>query len=215
MSELLGHGYSIIKRTRVVPRVEMRLKCGGVSLWAIGFEKTENGKGFGDMKKISRLVVVVMLVLLVSVALAQKGPLAYYQKAKINWKAFEGTQVTIGLNKHPFTESLRLLLPIFEQLTGIKVAYVILSEEEFFEKLLIDLSSGSGIFDVYMTLPMFKWQYQYTGWIEDLNPYWNNLERRDQAWYSRDDFYEKPLRANMWDETIAGTGAMEWYSGHG
>ena len=156
------------------------------------------------MKRISGLVMVLVLVLLVSVAMAQEDPLAYYQQAKINWKAFEGTQLTIGLNKHPFTESLRPLLPIFEQLTGIKVAYVILPEEEFFEKLLIDLSSGGGIFDVYMTSPMFEWRYQYAGWIEDLNTYWNNPELTDQAWYNRDDFYEKPLRANMWDGTIAG-----------
>ena len=55
-----------------------------------------------------------------------------------------------------------------------------------------------------MTSPMFEWRYQYAGWIEDLNQFWNNSELTDQEWYDRDDFYEKPLRANMWDGTIGG-----------
>ena len=42
----------------------------------------------------------------------------------------------------------------------------------------------------------------YFGWIEDLNQFWNNSELTDQEWYDRDDFYEKPLRANMWMEPL-------------
>ena len=156
------------------------------------------------MRKVVLWLVIMVFALSISIAFAQEDPLAYYQQAKINWKAYEGTTITIGLNKHPFTESLRPLLPIFEQLTGIQVAYVILPEEEFFEKLLVDLSSGGGIFDAYMTSPMYEWRYQYAGWIEDLNKYWNDPNLTDQEWYDRDDFYEKPLRANMWDGTIGG-----------
>jgi len=114
------------------------------------------------VSRFLKLMVIVGLVvfLLSAVAFAQEEDLlSYCQKAKINWRAYEGTQLTIGLNKHPFTESLRPLIPVFEELTGIKVAYVILPEEEYFEKLLIDLSSGGGIFDVYMTSPMFEWRY--------------------------------------------------------
>ncbi|BER91478.1 extracellular solute-binding protein [Atrimonas thermophila] len=150
-------------------------------------------------------VIGIAIFLLSAVVFAQEEDLlSFCQKAKINWRAYEGTQLTIGLNKHPFTESLRPLIPVFEELTGIKVAYVILPEEEYFEKLLIDLSSGGGIFDVYMTSPMFEWRYQYAGWIEDLNKYWNDPNLTDQEWYDREDFYDKPLRANMWDGTIGG-----------
>jgi multiple sugar transport system substrate-binding protein len=129
---------------------------------------------------------------------------SYYQQAAINWKAYEGAQLTIGLNKHPFTDSLRPLLPIFERLTGIQVTYMVFPEEEYFEKLLNDLSRGSGLFDVYMTSPMFEWQYQDAGWIEDLNTYYHNPKLTDQKWYNRDDFFEKVLRTNMWDGTIGG-----------
>ncbi len=130
--------------------------------------------------------------------------LSYYQQANINWKAYEGTHLAIGLNKHPFTNSLRPLLQIFEQLTGIRVTYTILPEEEYFEKLFRDFSNGRGIFDVYMTSPVFEWRYQYAGWIEDLNPYYHNSALTDQRWYKRDDFFTKVLQANMWDGTIGG-----------
>ncbi len=37
--------------------------------------------------------------------------LEYYHQAKINWRQGEGQSLTIGLNKHPFTESLLPLIP--------------------------------------------------------------------------------------------------------
>jgi hypothetical protein len=37
--------------------------------------------------------------------------LAYFRQAKINWRQAEGQKLTIGLNKHPFTESLLPLIP--------------------------------------------------------------------------------------------------------
>ncbi len=126
------------------------------------------------------------------------------EKANIDWTSHKGETLTIGLNKHPFTESLRPLIPDFEKLTGINVAYVILPEQEFFEKLLIDLSSGAGTFDAYMTSPMFEWRYQYAGWIEDLWPYFNNPKLTDKEWYNRDDFVKTVIQANEWDGTIGG-----------
>ena len=116
--------------------------------------------------------------------------------ADVKWTACKGETLTIGLNKHPFTESLRPLLPEFESITGIRVAYIILPEQEYFEKLLIDLSSGAGVFDVYMTSPMFEWRYQYAGWIEDLWPYFENTELTDKEWYNRDDFITTVMNGN-------------------
>jgi len=42
------------------------------------------------------------------------------------------------MNKHPFTEALLPLAPQFEQLTGMKVKYLILPEEEYFQKIEVD-----------------------------------------------------------------------------
>ena len=45
--------------------------------------------------------------------------LAYFRQAKVNWRQAEGQSVSLGLNKHPYTESLLPLIPEFERLTGI------------------------------------------------------------------------------------------------
>lgn len=150
------------------------------------------------------LGLVLLMVLSLNGFAQEKKWLLPPEKADVNWTAYKGTTLTIGLNKHPYTESLRPLISQFEELTGIEVAYVILPEEEFFEKLLIDLSSGAGLFDIYMTSPMFEWRYQYAGWVEDLLPYYNNPKLTDKEWYNREDFFPLVLRANEWDGTIGG-----------
>ena len=69
-----------------------------------------------------------------------------------DWKANSGAQVRLILNKHPYTESLLPLIPEFTELTGIEVPEpLILPEAEYFQKLLVDLSTGAGEFDVFMT----------------------------------------------------------------
>ena len=86
------------------------------------------------MRTRSRWVVWVGLWLLVLACLGPIGNavagesagLAYFHQAKINWRQFEGQKLTIGLNKHSYTESLLPLISEFEALTGIKVEYLIL-----------------------------------------------------------------------------------------
>src|SRR5215510_16531020 len=80
--------------------------------------------------------------------------LSYYRQAKINWRQAEGQSLTIGLNKHPFTESLLPLIPEFRQLTGINVEYLILPENEYFTKLVADLSQLRGEFSVIISGPI-------------------------------------------------------------
>lgn len=68
----------------------------------------------------------LLALLIVPVSWAQDdASLAYYRQAKINWRQAAGQSLTVGLNKHPFTESLLPLIPEFERLTGIKVEYLI------------------------------------------------------------------------------------------
>ena len=105
--------------------------------------------------------------------------LAYYRQAKINWQQAEGQSLTIGLNKHPFTESLLPLIPEFRRLTGINVEYLILPEAEYFTKLVADLSQQRGEFSVIMTGPMRNWQYVPPDWILPLDGFLNNAKLTD------------------------------------
>ena len=50
--------------------------------------------------------VLALLGVVASLPAQDDAALAYYRQAKINWRLAEGQSLTIGLNKHPFTESL-------------------------------------------------------------------------------------------------------------
>jgi multiple sugar transport system substrate-binding protein len=139
--------------------------------------------------------------------------LAYYRQAKIDWQQAKGQSLTIGLNKHPFTESLLPLIPEFRKLTGINVEYLILPEAEYFTKLVADLSQQRGEFSVIMTGPMRNWQYVPPNWIVSLDGFLNNPKLTDPGWYKLDDFYPALIAANRWNgKTGTGVGEGSLYS---
>ena len=107
--------------------------------------------------------------------------LAFYRQAKIDWRQAAGQSLTIGLNKHPFTESLLPLIPEFRRLTGISVEYLILPEAEYFTKLAADLSQQRGEFSVIMTGPVRNWQFVTADWILPLDPFLDNPKLTDAA----------------------------------
>jgi len=56
------------------------------------------------------------------------------------------------MNKHPFTTFIEKKLPEFEQKTGIKVNMEVFPEDQFRDKLTIELNAGAKI-DGFMTMP--------------------------------------------------------------
>ena len=139
--------------------------------------------------------------------------LAYYRQAKVDWQQAKGQSLTIGLNKHPFTESLLPLIPQFRSLTGINVEYLILPEAEYFTKLVADLSQQRGEFSVIMTGPMRNWQYVPPDWILPLDDFLNNPKLTDLGWFKLDDFYPALIAANRWNgKTGGGVGEGPLYS---
>ena len=135
-----------------------------------------------------------------------------FTNAKINWRSVaekapeEGITLHVAMVKHPFTESLLPLVPEFEKLTGIKVLYDILPQAEYWPKLAIDLSTQSGLIDVFMTGPELDWAYVPPGWTIALDEFLNNPELTDLAWYDQQDFYQSAWDANRWDGTSLGHG---------
>ena len=150
------------------------------------------------------LTSLVTLAAMPRVAAQDDEALAYYRQAKIDWRQAAGQSLTIGLNKHPFTESLLPLIPEFRRLTGISVEYLILPEAEYFTKLAADLSQQRGEFSVIMTGPVRNWQFVTADWILPLDTFLNNPKLTDAAWYKFDDFYPALLAANRWNGKIGG-----------
>jgi multiple sugar transport system substrate-binding protein len=140
----------------------------------------------------------------VAEAAAGESSLAYFRQAKINWRQFEGQKLTIGLNKHQYTESLLPLIGEFEALTGIKVDYLILPENEYGAKLTADLSQQRGEFTVIMAGAMRNWGYVPPGWMMPLDDFLKNPKLTDPAWFKLDDFFPGLIAANRWNGKFAG-----------
>jgi multiple sugar transport system substrate-binding protein len=153
------------------------------------------------------VLAVTCLVPMGEVLAGESPSLTYFRQAKINWRQAEGQKLTIGLNKHPYTESLLPLIGEFEALTGIKVDYLILPENEYGAKLTADLSQQRGEFTVIMAGAMRNWGYVPPGWMVPLDDFLKNPKLTDPAWYKMDDFFPGLIAANRWNGKFAtGTG---------
>lgn len=121
------------------------------------------------------------------------------QDAQIDWKQFEGQTITVAMNRHWFTDALEPYIEVFEELTGMRVYLEIYSEEEFYNKLAIDLSAKGGIFDAFMQGCSFILaQYSEAGWLEPLDSYINNNGLTDLDWWNLDE-YEPGIDAGKYD----------------
>ena len=162
------------------------------------------------MRTMRRGLVGLLLALLVALGLGGQASaqddeaMAYFHQAKIDWQQAKGQKLTIGLNKHPFTESLLPLIPEFHRLTGIEVEYLILPEAEYITKLTADLSQQRGEFSVIMTGPMRNWQFVSAEWILPLDDFIDNPKLTDKAWYNLNDFYPALIAANRYNGKIGG-----------
>ena len=146
----------------------------------------------------------------ISTPLSASGPIRTAE-GRFNWEACKGQSLFISLNKHPYTEALIPEIPEFERLTGIKVDYNILAEEEYFEKLVIGLSTNSRNLDVFMTGPQLNWGYIDSGWVEPLENFIGDKAYVPED-YRIEDFYPSLLAANRWNKIPGknnlGTGSL-------
>ncbi len=150
------------------------------------------------MKKI--LAMLLAVVMLVGVA----------SGGEFNWRQCEGQTVKAMLVQHPYAEGIHRKVKEFEALTGIKVDYTIIPEENYMDKLATSMASRSGDPDVFMSGPYQAWEYAPAGYIADLYEYVNNpaVTAKD---YDIDDFYEGILGTCRWDLVPghkAGTGPL-------
>lgn len=145
------------------------------------------------MKKSWWLSVCALLVIVAMVM-----PAAQAADPEFDWKQEEGKTINLILVRHAYSDSTVPLLPEFEELTGITVEYDILSEEEYREKLLIDLSTGAGTYDIFMTGPVSNWQYAPAGWMEPLDDYINDPSLTSPDW-DFEDFWPSLIAASRWN----------------
>ncbi|GAA0219283.1 substrate-binding domain-containing protein [Halobaculum roseum] len=115
-------------------------------------------------------------------------PLSEYD-ADIDWEQFEGTQINIGAVQHPWVDAIEPAIPVFEELTGIEVVWNVLPEQQFRTKRQTDVSTGAGQFDVFFMDQVVN-QFRSEGWIQPLDPYFEDDSMYDEDWYKPDDLFE-------------------------
>lgn len=142
-------------------------------------------------RRVFLLIVVLAAILSVSVNLTSAQ--------EFNWRAFEGESLKLLLNQHPYQQALVGELPKFTELTGIEVTYDVFPEQNYFDKVTIDLSAGdASTYDVFMTGAYMIWQYAPAGWMEPLEPYINDPAKTNPD-YDFEDILADLRNSEMWN----------------
>jgi multiple sugar transport system substrate-binding protein len=115
--------------------------------------------------------------------------------AEFDWRRYEGQSIRIALNQHPWQQAIEPRIAEFEELTGITVEAEALPEEQFRQRVQVELTAQSDDIDVFMTSSLQEGgRFHQAGWYEDLYPYVQNESLTSEEY----DF------ADFADGTIAG-----------
>jgi multiple sugar transport system substrate-binding protein len=129
---------------------------------------------------------------------AADDPLAPYKRAAIDWRQADGQTIALAGASHPWSSTITPLLPLFTQLTGIKVETDFQSEAEFLTSLPIKLGAGSPTPDVFMFLSYG--QGIGAGWLEPLEALYADKKLCDLAWYDEADLLGAARNFPMWKD---------------
>lgn len=147
--------------------------------------------------KASKLVLLlssIFILLCVSVAFAQPD--------NINWRKFEGTTLNLLTMTRGYIDGLTMLLPEFEEKTGIKVEMEILAEPTLMSRQAVELSTFSDTYDIMYTHHDRIPQYAGAGWIEPLDKYIENSELTDEKYLQFDDFIKSTIEALTYNNKL-------------
>ena len=89
-------------------------------------------------------------------------------------QAFAGTELIMLRHTGYEADWMVEQFPGFEEETGIKVTMEQVAYSDLHDKVVVDLSSGSGSYDVIATPDFWVAEYAEGGWLVDLNQYINN-----------------------------------------
>lgn len=155
------------------------------------------------MKKL--LVVLMILTVLMTGVFAQGSKDAAggafdpsTAKGDFDWKMYAGEEITVLFSDHTYADAVEAKLSEFTNKTGIKVSYSSMPESNYFEKLNVELSSGSGSIDVFMTGAYQSWEYATAGNLEPLERYYANPSLTSKDW-NYGDFIPAVINALKWD----------------
>jgi len=151
-------------------------------------------------------MVGLLVVLLAGTRLpAAWTPRAAGAQDAFDWKRYAGRQIRFLVNSHDWTNDIiRPATAEFEQLTGIKVSWEIFPEDQFRQKLAVELVSGAGSVDGFMSLTSWDGlRFMKAGWYEPLRKYIANPSITN-AHFDFDDFFPNTREIATVNDTLIG-----------
>jgi len=137
-----------------------------------------------------KILGLVVMILIISMSLLGAE--------EFRWDMAKGSEITVALNQHMYTNDLLQKIDEFEKLTGIKVHYTVTPEENYFDRISVSLNSRSGQPDVFMTGAYQVWDYAPAGYMQDLDEFINDPSLTSPD-YNVEDFFEGILGSLRWD----------------
>jgi multiple sugar transport system substrate-binding protein len=146
------------------------------------------------MIRLLRCSVLVLLVGLVLVTAS--GPAA---AQTFDWQTQKGTTIRVMFSKGALGQTIESFLPEFEKQTGIKVQYGTFPEDQFRQKVLLELGAGIGALDAFWTFAAQEGlKFTHAGWYEPLDAYLKSPRLTD-AGYDTADISKVALQGNIVD----------------
>lgn len=148
------------------------------------------------MKKLS----MFLIVLIIGSTLFAGGSTEeeFIKPDYFDWRNYEGTTINYYALNYYYKTQIEQWLDEFYDLTGITVNIVSLPEDQLYEKLAIELASGSTSVDVFNTSGICNdgWRYSENGYYFDLNEFVDDPVMTSSDW-DPDDFI-----ASVYDSQI-------------
>lgn len=110
-------------------------------------------------------------------------------------KPYAGTEIRFIMAVHPWLDTIKSMLPEFEQKTGIKVKIESFSQEQTSNKLAVELAAKTSSLDVMFIRPLDETKlFSKNGWVEPLDPFVTT-----DAGYDVKDFIQSSLESSTYD----------------
>jgi multiple sugar transport system substrate-binding protein len=96
-------------------------------------------------------------------------------QSAFDWKQFKGQKIEVNFQKSPRADVVQKHQREFEELTGIKVGFEQIPEQQQRPKVAVEMASGRPSFDVVnVGMHVQKRLIEKAGWMDDLRPYLSN-----------------------------------------
>ena len=126
-----------------------------------------------------------------------------YLNAGIDWRQAAGSRIQLAGLTHPWMETIRPLVPIFEELTGVEVEVIEQSNTEFITEMPVKLAARNAVPDVYMVWA--QGQAISGGWLEPLDPYLDDASLHDAGWWDDGDNFPGARSFSIWSDGVSYT----------